>query len=84
MLWFGNCRFERRDQIVRTGSNHSSGLPPKAFANTRIARLAPRRVAVRRRGGLRAVRRRASTATTRVTFMMRGLSRGGRYVVFRG
>ena len=66
------------------GSNHSSGLPPKAFANTRIARLAPRRVAVRRRGGLRAVRRRASTATTRVTFMMRGLSRGGRYVVFRG
>jgi WD40 repeat protein len=34
---FGNCRFERPDQIVRTESNHSSDLPRKP--DIRSARL---------------------------------------------
>src|SRR5262249_60332519 len=34
---FGNCRFDRRDQILRTGSNHSSDLLPKADLRLRFA-----------------------------------------------
>src|SRR5262245_2253603 len=33
---FGNCRFDRRDQILRTGSNHSSDLLPKADLRLRF------------------------------------------------